>query len=383
MIFVPIQYRLGTLGLIGDGSTEFAGNVALFDMAAALRWVHEYISFFGGDPHQISIIGHGSGATSAVQLSMSDAIDDGMISGVVAMSGSAMTKYATNDEPIQSVSQIIEANGCGQWRREVEIIRCLRNVSAEDLVRTDSRVQVSRLSGTQVMRSMTGMAGFGPVVERKFDNRARPVMMDDRPENKLKEGKIRRVPLLTGVTRDETAKCLAVKEIESVFTSSTQFLSQLTHALDLGKLLNGGSEQTRNPQNKVDLLGVGKVVSLNDYLRVPQQLDAGQMLLKLTEATTDSLFNLPAILSAQAWSKVAPSFLYSFEHVGHQAKGVHFLGGLPIVSRRKEATEDNHVSHGDDLGYLFDARDIYGKSLGAEVCTNIVEIIVKIFIRVF
>lgn len=57
IIFVPIQYRLGTLGIIGDGSLEFSGNVALFDMNAAIRWVRDYISFFGGDPKQINIIG--------------------------------------------------------------------------------------------------------------------------------------------------------------------------------------------------------------------------------------------------------------------------------------------------------------------------------------
>lgn len=361
MVFVPIQYRLGTLGLIGDGSAEFAGNVALFDMAAAVRWVHEYIRYFGGDPQQISVIGHGSGATSAVQLSMSDAIDDGMISGVVAMSGSAMTKYATDDKPTQSVQQIVEVNGCNQWRREVDIIRCLRNVSAADLVRHDSRLQVSRLQGTQLMRSMTGMAGFVPVVERMFDDRSLPSLIDRRPEDRLKAGGFRRVPLLTGVTRDETANCLVVNEIRSVFKSASEFLGQLSEELDLGNL-----------GNNVDLLGVGKVLSLADYLRVPAQLDAAQILAKLTEATTDSLFNLPAVLSVQAWSKVAPSFLYSFEHVGHQAKGERFLGGLPIVAKRKAAAEEtDRVSHGDELGYLFDARDIYGSSLGAEVGTLI------------
>jgi carboxylesterase type B len=66
VIFVPIQYRLGTLGILGDGSKEFGGNVALFDMHAALQWVKEYISFFGGDPKQIKIIGHGSGGSAAM-----------------------------------------------------------------------------------------------------------------------------------------------------------------------------------------------------------------------------------------------------------------------------------------------------------------------------
>ena len=61
IVFVPIQYRLGTLGILGDGNKEFGGNIALFDMHAALQWVKTYISFFGGDPRQIKVIGHGSG----------------------------------------------------------------------------------------------------------------------------------------------------------------------------------------------------------------------------------------------------------------------------------------------------------------------------------
>lgn len=127
IIFVPIQYRLGTLGFLGDGTTEFSGNAALFDMATAVRWVHEYIAFFGGDPRQISIVGHGSGATSAVQLSMSDAIGEDVIRGVVAMSGSAYTQHALDDTPKQSVREIAQINNCGVGN-EVEMVRCMRKV---------------------------------------------------------------------------------------------------------------------------------------------------------------------------------------------------------------------------------------------------------------
>lgn len=114
-------------GIIGDGSIEFSGNVALFDMIAACRWVREYISFFGGDPKQINIIGHGSGAVSAMHLSMSPISRD-FIEGVVAMSGSAFTKYAIDDNPTQSVREIAEYNQCGSERNETDILKCLRQV---------------------------------------------------------------------------------------------------------------------------------------------------------------------------------------------------------------------------------------------------------------
>lgn len=81
------------------------------------------------------------------------------------------------------------------------------------------------------------------------------------------------------------------------------------------------------------------------------------------EATTDALFNLPALVTTQTWSKVAPAYLYSFEYVGSkQSRGSSFLNGLPLVSNNKQNKNDDKVGHGDELGYLFDARDIFGIS---------------------
>lgn len=85
-----------------------------------------------------------------------------------------------------------------------------------------------------------------------------------------------------------------------------------------------------------------------------------QLISKLLEATTDALFNLPAILTAQTWTKTAPAYLYSFEHVSQNSnRGSTFLSGLPIVGNANPA--NNTVAHGDELAYLFDARDIFGQ----------------------
>lgn len=129
VIVVAPQYRLGSLGIIGDGTTEFDGNLAIFDMAAALRWVNDYIAHFGGDPKQIKVMGHGSGAASAMYLSMSKSARSAAdVSGVVAMSGTALSQYATDKDPVQSVQEVAEINGCPSMS-EVEIVRCLRKVS--------------------------------------------------------------------------------------------------------------------------------------------------------------------------------------------------------------------------------------------------------------
>lgn len=126
---MPIQYRLGTLGILGDGTREFSGNAALFDMAAALRWVHEYIRFFGGDPKQIIIMGQGSGATAATYLTTTQIRSREMVSGVVAMSGSPYTQNTIDEKPMQSIKEITAINNC-EKDNETEIVQCMRAVSA-------------------------------------------------------------------------------------------------------------------------------------------------------------------------------------------------------------------------------------------------------------
>lgn len=79
------------------------------------------------------------------------------------------------------------------------------------------------------------------------------------------------------------------------------------------------------------------------------------------------LFNLPAFQTIQEWSKSAPSFLYSFEYSGSSVKGSVFLNGLPVVAENNSIGDEPVIGHGDDLAYLFDARDFYGTPINSEV----------------
>ncbi|KAM7353636.1 carboxylesterase 1E [Cochliomyia hominivorax] len=363
VIVVAPQYRLGSLGIIGDGTKEFDGNLAIFDMSAALRWVNDYISHFGGDPKQIKVVGHGSGAASAMYLSMSrSARSASDITGVVAMSGTALSQYATDKEPVQSVQEVAEINGC-PTTNEVEIVKCLRKKDAKEIIENDSKIQTERLAGRAMIKGLSGSIGFHPHIESEDDGRALPSLIVGEPDQQLKSGNFTAIPLLTGVTKHETANAFTLDNINKVFGSAEKFLGSLTDTLkELVGFLN--VDQLTGEIAKAQLPGLPSALTptLNDVLKVPETLNINQILSKVIESTTDVLFNLPAVLTTQVWSQIAPAFMYSFEYNGTTSKGINFLRGLPIVADTKNSNSEV-VAHGDELGYMFDCNDVFGNPI--------------------
>ncbi|XP_055635829.1 carboxylesterase 1E-like [Toxorhynchites rutilus septentrionalis] len=351
VIFVPIQYRLGSFGILGDGSREFSGNLALLDMATAVRWVKDYISWFGGDPTQIKVIGQGSGATAAMVLSAAT-VASNSISGVVAMSGSPLQPNSYETEPMMSLHEIVTKHDCSSGN-ENEIVKCMRGRSVEDIIKIDGDLQVSRLSGQNIVKSLTGYVGVAPNVEQKNDGRGLLGVLTDKPEMFIKEGNVFSTPLLVGVTKDETANGIDIKEIESSFASVTNFMQSTSKIVGLNSFLN--------VNKSVNLLdSFGSVLSLQQYLEFPKSLGVTQVFNKLVETTTDALFNLPAVVTAQLWSKSSKAYFYSFEHRSENTRGSAFFPELPLVSKISSEKQEETIAHGDELGILFDTYDIYG-----------------------
>lgn len=237
VIFVPIQYRLGTLGILGDGSKEFSGNVAMFDMHAALQWVKKYISYFGGDPNQIKIIGHGSGAVSAMFIASSP-MGRSMVNGVGAMSGSSLSQYAYDDNSTNTNKEIANANNC-DYKDEMELVNCLRMRSTDQIIQSDSSLQISRLAEKNMIKAMNGMLTFSPNIENKDDERSLPGIITDYPKDQLRDNSHeKKIPLLIGVTRDETANGINTNDIINIFKTGNEFLKATASALKLNDLLN-------------------------------------------------------------------------------------------------------------------------------------------------
>ncbi len=90
VVFVSVNHRLGPIGFSDfsgvDPKFKDSGNVGILDCVEALRWVHNNIENFGGDPSNVTIMGQsGGGAKVCNLLQMPET--EGMISKVVALSG--------------------------------------------------------------------------------------------------------------------------------------------------------------------------------------------------------------------------------------------------------------------------------------------------------
>lgn len=61
--------------------------------------------------------------------------------------------------------------------------------------------------------------------------------------------------------------------------------------------------------------------------------------------TTDALFNLPAFLTSQYWSKQNKAFLYSFEHSSQKSAADDFLQENPLTEQGETPAEGNTRTH--------------------------------------
>jgi para-nitrobenzyl esterase len=93
VVFCSINHRLGPLGycnLAGVGEEKFAasGNVGMLDIVAALEWVRDNITNFGGDPGNVTIMGQsGGGAKVCILTAMPSA--KGLFHKAVVLSGAS------------------------------------------------------------------------------------------------------------------------------------------------------------------------------------------------------------------------------------------------------------------------------------------------------
>ena len=94
VVLVSLNYRLGVLGflthpeLTAENPQHTSGNYGLLDQLAALKWVQDNITAFGGDPKNVTIFGESAGGISVSMLCASP-LAKGLFKRAICESGGA------------------------------------------------------------------------------------------------------------------------------------------------------------------------------------------------------------------------------------------------------------------------------------------------------
>lgn len=94
VIVVAVQYRLGPFGWFrhpvlqaeATDAAEASGNFGTLDLVAALHWVRQNISAFGGDPDNVTVFGESAGGTNVFTLLLSP-LAKGLFHRAIVQSG--------------------------------------------------------------------------------------------------------------------------------------------------------------------------------------------------------------------------------------------------------------------------------------------------------
>lgn len=132
-----MNYRLGLLGFLDlsslpDGKNySRSGNLGILDQVEALRWIRRNIAAFGGDPDNVTIVGHSAGAGSiSVLVSIDEA--QGLFRRAIMQSGSlALT---SSREDCQSLTRrVLDATGA-------KTVADLQALSLDDIIALNDEV---------------------------------------------------------------------------------------------------------------------------------------------------------------------------------------------------------------------------------------------------
>ncbi|XP_060809551.1 neuroligin-4, Y-linked-like [Amyelois transitella] len=145
LIVVTLNFRLGVLGFLNaNPSPQLKARVAnygLMDQIAALHWVQQNIALFGGDPTNITLMGHGSGAACINFLMISPTVMPGLFHRAILLSGSALSSWAIVDDPVYYSLKLAKHMNCNipdDLSKDHEIIvDCLREAPIEELLSAD------------------------------------------------------------------------------------------------------------------------------------------------------------------------------------------------------------------------------------------------------
>lgn len=194
VVLVSISYRVGALGFLSleDPALDVPGNAGLKDQLMGLRWVHDNIEAFGGDPNNVTLFGESAGGASTHLLSLSP-LTEGLVHKAIIMSGSALCPW-TQPPNNQWTYRLAQKLGYTGEQKDREIFQFLRAAKGGDIVKATAQVLNKEEKHHRVLFA------FGPVVE---PYKTKHTLIAQPPYELMQQTWSRRIPMMFGGTSFE------------------------------------------------------------------------------------------------------------------------------------------------------------------------------------
>jgi para-nitrobenzyl esterase len=187
MVVVMVEYRLNAFGFLAlpelsaeaaaGGGAASSGNFGVFDQQLALRWVHDHIAAFGGDPDNVTISGQSAGGWSVCDHIVAPGSAK-LFHQAILMSGDC-TAVPLAQAEASGAAFAASRLGCGDPATRID---CLRGKTAE-----------------QILDATSGQSGL--ISQANFS--AGGDLFTAPPRELIAADRFHRVPVMIGTTHDE------------------------------------------------------------------------------------------------------------------------------------------------------------------------------------
>ncbi|RZB39244.1 COesterase and/or Abhydrolase 3 domain containing protein, partial [Asbolus verrucosus] len=320
VILVSFNYRLGPYGFLSTQDEIIPGNNGLKDQLLALKWTHNNIKLFGGDPEKITLFGVSAGSASCAYHLLNHQ-SKGLFRGAILESGSSLSPWAyqRNARKIAFKTASFLNSTFETNNDSTALLEYLQSVDASDLDAAAEKYYDME-NGPENIEISQGFY-WAPVLEVKNSE----AFITEKMYGLFQSGNVVVVPIIIGITSEESL----------LFNPDANVLKATLQAYDEHlDWLVPNDMRILNSTNRVEM---GRLIReiytqgepLSDYL--------GNGI----RYSSDTSFTRSVIKTAELLSKVSETYFYQFSYDGKMGHfDIHYDGA-------------ETVAHAEETSYLF------------------------------
>jgi acetylcholinesterase len=329
VIVVTVNYRLHALGFSCLPRAGISGNAGLKDQQLALKWVHENISLFSGDPDNVCLFGESAGAACVHLHAFNDKSKKFFKSAICQSNYALADWFFQRDGPrkTKELAKLVGAIGSS----DSDVLDAMKRASTQQLY--DNNIKIT---DPDILRRNLPFV-FKPVVEEESDD----AFLTQNPVDMMKTQKID-APIMFGINDGDGMT------MGSFFRNKQLPMFDKDHVrmVPISLNIDPNSEEAKQ---------VGK--EIKEFYFGDKTINQSTIS-QFVDLMTDFHFTIPMTMTNELHATYQKeSTQYDFEFC--------YDGELNVFKKLLKMSDVRGACHFDEIFYLFDP-----KLIGMEVAKN-------------